>query len=111
MKLSSNNEKIVYTGADLVNVLKEIDYILGSLHRMGSYFADDIGGNRTAYEKETTAFIDEAIVCDRLAAVRAKLAEGFDRSLGEDEMDDLERACQDIEYWSKPGDRSTQRWI
>ena len=30
---------------------------------------------------------------------------------GEDDMSDLERACVDIDYWSKPGDRNRERWV
>ena len=110
MILNKNNEKIVYAGEDMVNILKELDYILISLHQMGSYYAG-INDDDLEYEKETTGFIDEAEVSDRLSSIRAKLSEGFDRSLGEDDMDDLERVCMDIEYWSKPGDRCNKRWI
>ena len=110
MQLGENNRKIVYDGGDIINILKEIDYILGSLHGMGSYYADSIGEDRQEYERETTAFIDNSLVCSRLAAVRAKLSEKLDRSLGEDDMDDLERACSDIEYWRRPGDHSDKLW-
>lgn len=111
MKLNKNIETIDYAGYDVVNILKEIDYILISLHQMGSYYADKVEGSRQEYEKETTEFIDEKKICDRLATIRAKLSEGFDSSLGEDDMNDLERACMDIDYWSKPGDRNKQRWV
>ena len=111
MKLNENNEKIVYDGEDMVNILKELDYILISLHQMGSYYADKSDGNKLEYERETTQFIDETAVSERLASIRAKLSESFDRTLGEDDMDDLERACMDIEYWTKPGDRCKDRYI
>ena len=26
-------------------------------------------------------------------------------------MDDIERACQDIPYWTKPGDYTKQKWL
>ena len=94
-QLSKNNEIITYSGEDVVNVLKEIDYILVSLHQMGSYYADKVDGSKLEYEKETTEFIDGAAVCERLVAVRAKLSEGFDNSVGEDDMSDLEHACLD----------------
>ena len=37
MKLNESNETVEYAGHDIVNILKEIDYMLISLHRMGSY--------------------------------------------------------------------------
>lgn len=111
MQLNSNNEKIHYNGEDIINILKEINYILISLHDMGSYYAESMNEKRQEYEKETTAFIDNSLVCDRLASVRAKLSESFDLSFGEDDMDDIERACSDIKYWCKPGDNSNKFWV
>ncbi|WP_040842571.1 hypothetical protein [Treponema saccharophilum] len=106
--LRDENKKITYDGNEMVNILKEIEYILISLHQMGSYFYKK---NVSQYEKETTQFIDNSIVCDRLAAIRCALSEKFDGILGADDMDDIERACQDIPYWEKPGDYSTVKWV
>ena len=111
MQLNRNNKKITYNGEDIVNVLKEINYILCSLHDIGSSYADSIDENRRQYEKETTDFIDNSHICERLAHIRSKLTEGFDLTLGDDDMDDLERACQYINYWSKPGDSSNEFWV
>ena len=105
MQLNSNNKKILYNGEDIVNVL------LISLHDMGTYYAENIGDKRGEYEKETTAFIDNSLVCNRLAGIREKLSEKFDLSIGEDDMDDLERACSDIKYWCKPGDSLNKFWV
>ena len=111
MQLNSNNKKIIYNGEDIVNVLKEISFILCSLHEIGSYYTDCNDENRRQYEKETTDFIDNSHICERLAHIRSKLTEGFDLTLGDDDMDDLERACQYIDYWSKLGDSSDELWI
>lgn len=35
----------------------------------------------------------------------------FDLSVGEDEMDDIERICEDIPYWRKPGDSCKEIWV
>lgn len=110
MQLNSNNQKIVYDGEDIVNVLKEINFILCSLHDIGSCYADRID-EKHQYEKETTDFIDNSRICERLAHIRSKLTEGFDLTLGDDDMDDLERACRNINYWSKPGDSSNEFWV
>ena len=111
MQLNSNNRKIIYDGEDIVNILKEIEFLLISLHDMGSYYAENISDKRDEYEKETTAFVDNSLVCSRLAAIRRKLSEKLDLSIGEDDMDDLERACQDISYWCKPGDHTNEFWV
>ena len=111
MQLNSNNKKIIYNGEDIVNILKEISFILCSLHDIGSYYSDSIDEKRREYEKETTNFIDNSSICERLAHIRRKLTEGFDLTLGDDDMDDLERACQDIIYWNKLGDSLNEFWV
>ena len=82
--------------------------MLISLHRIGSYYADK---DPKEYEKETTAFIDSSLVCDRLAAIRTYLSSAFDCSEGEDGMDDIERACEAVEVWRKPGDFTDEKWL
>lgn len=104
----NNNKALTYNGLDVLNILKEIEYILCSLHDMGSYFIDK---DRTLYEKETTEFIDKSLVHDRLANIRSVLSQQFDLSLGNDEMDDIERACENLPYWSGVGDYSTEKWL
>ena len=100
MELRPQNEKITYKGEDMLDILKELSFILCSLHDIGSCYADCINEKRREYEKETTDFIDDSRVCERLAHIRSKLTEGFDLTLGDDDMDDIERACCDIRYWS-----------
>lgn len=34
------------------------------------------------------------------------LTEKFDATLGDDDMDDLERAMESLRYWSKPSDKT-----
>lgn len=102
------NQHITYTFKELVEVLEELEVILQSLHRSGSYYGEKFIHEeelyRREYEKETTRIIDEWRVCERLAKIRRILSEKFDDALGEDEMDDLERAMENIEHWTKPGD-------
>ncbi|AGF57451.1 hypothetical protein B0P06_004250 [Clostridium saccharoperbutylacetonicum] len=103
------NKNITYTFDELKEVLEELEMILISLHKMGSYYGEKFHTYgeemyRGEYEKETTRFIDEWRVCEKLAKVRSILSDRFDRTLGEDYMDDLEREMDEIRYWSKPGD-------
>ncbi|MDU0203971.1 hypothetical protein ACYEXS_36435 [Paenibacillus sp. MAH-36] len=103
------NEQISMSGSEIIEVLKEIELIMTSLHKMGSYYAikyqeGELIQDNSEYEKETTRFIDEWKVTNRLAKVRGVLSEKFDNTLGKDDMDDLERAMDGLKYWSKPGD-------
>ena len=43
---------------------------------------------------------EEEKVTERLAKVREILSEKFDDRLGEDDMGDLERAMEDLRYWT-----------
>jgi hypothetical protein len=99
--MMNENDQIVLSGDDAIEILKEINTILISLHYMGSYYVDK---NKVDYERETTAFIDEWKVTHRLSKIRGILTGKFNNSLGTDEMDDLERAMSNIKYWEKPGD-------
>ncbi|MCX7923116.1 MAG: hypothetical protein N3B21_14060 [Clostridia bacterium] len=100
---------MTYTYVELEEALKEVEIIMQSLHRMGSYygikFLEDETKYRQQYEKETTRFIDEWGVCERLSKVRRILSDKFDTSLGEDDMEDLERSFEKIKYWKSPGDK------
>ncbi|GLJ01879.1 MULTISPECIES: hypothetical protein [Bacillus] len=105
-----SNQNITYTGDEMLEVLKEMNLILLSLHNMGSYYGEKFHqygeeAYRGEYETETTRFIDEWEVTQRLAKVRKILSSKFDSTLGIDDMDDIERALEDIKYWTKPNDK------
>ncbi|AJA46867.1 hypothetical protein CPAST_c07670 [Clostridium pasteurianum DSM 525 = ATCC 6013] len=105
-----SNEQITFSGDVLIKALREIELILISLHKMGSYYGimheEGKDLDNREYEKETTRFIDEWRVTHRLAMLRSILSGKFDDTLGDDDMDDLERAMEDLKYWSAPGDKS-----
>ncbi|MEJ2755550.1 MAG: hypothetical protein P8104_06900 [Gammaproteobacteria bacterium] len=102
--MMQKNEKISLSGEEAIYVVKEINLILVSLHNIGSYY---MGKEKTEYERETNRFIDDWKITDRLAVLRETLAEKFDLTLGDDDMDDVERAMEGINYWSKPSDNPT----
>lgn len=97
------NERITLSGVEAITILKEINLILISLHDMGSYYMDK---DKREYEKETTRFIDEWKVTHRLSKIREILSKKFINELGDDDMDDLERAMERLKYWQKPGDKA-----
>ncbi|MBE6091134.1 MAG: hypothetical protein E7206_24535 [Clostridium beijerinckii] len=99
--MMEENKQIMLTGNEALEILKEINLILVSLHDMGSYYMNK---DTIEYEKETTRFVDEWKVTSRLAKIRGALSDKFDNTLGDDDMDDLERAMEGLKYWEKPGD-------
>ena len=92
------NQKIVLTGKEALDALKEIEYILISLHKMGSFYAEKPGALEE-YRKATTDFIDNCAVTQRLSKVRTIISQHFDDSLGDDELDDIERHFSDLKFW------------
>jgi hypothetical protein len=107
--MRTENETITLKGDDALDALKEIEYILISLRDIGRYYylrpsAPPTSGTSVEYALETTRFIDDNGICSRLAKVRSILSSTFDDELGSDQMDDIERAVQNLKYWRKPGD-------
>jgi len=103
------NEIIKLEGAQLIDALCEIEYIMISLREMGRYYYQNVQSPPTdetylEYALETTRFIDENLIFDRLNKVRAILSSPFNSELGDDDMDDIERAIETVKFWSKPGD-------
>lgn len=101
MVLRPENERISIAGQDLLQALCAIEVVLVSLHKIGALYS--VTGDRSAYERETTRFVDGWRVAERLAEARAVLSRQFDSTLGDDDMDDLERALGALECWSGPG--------
>lgn len=88
------NQEIYLSGENVLAVLAELNVVLISLRNIGDAYMQ--GG--LEYERETTRFIDEWCVTTRLANARRLLSEKFDRTLGPDKMDDLERAAESLPY-------------
>ncbi|MCS3417176.1 hypothetical protein M2399_002554 [Pseudomonas sp. BIGb0450] len=99
------NKEITISGKNALEALKEIEFMLVSLRKMGTYY---IGKPQNEYQDATTKFIDNFGITGRLAKVRRLICEGFDTTLGEDDMDDLERHMQDLEFW-KPTDETLNK--
>ena len=90
------NKKIILTGEDALEALANIEFIMISLHKMGSFYSDK---PVEKYRKATTEFIDNENVTQRLAKIRTIISKNFDSTLGEDDMDDIERHVEGIEFW------------
>lgn len=95
--LNPNNQTICFDGQELLDIFKEIDFILISLADMGINY--ELYKNHYAYEKDNTRFIDECQVTQKLANIREIITSKFDNTLGIDDMSDLERATESTEYW------------
>lgn len=93
------NAILKYKYEDIVKILIDMEKTLMSLHYISSCYYKDgeekvTADLRMAYERETTRYIDECHVTQRLAQARAVLTSAFDLTLGDDELDDIEREMQ-----------------
>ena len=107
--MKKENELVTYKGADVIDVLCEVEYILISLRDIANYYYVHPQNEVTpdtdvAYAIETTRFIDKNRINDRLNKIRRILAESFDEEVGDDDMDDIERMVEKLNFWRKPGD-------
>lgn len=109
IKLRIENEYITYSFDELIEVIKEIEVMLQSYHRIIFYYASITDGDvknfkEREFDKEITNFTCEWDVPKRLAKIRSILSEKLDNTLEEDDMDDLERVMENVKHWNKPGD-------
>jgi hypothetical protein len=111
MSLRAQNRRIEIAGEDAIEVLRAIELVLVSLHKIGSYYAvpEHETFDARSFERETTRFIVEWKVTSRLATARKLLSVCFDSTLGEDDMDDLEREIRTVDYWSGPGSSPSEK--
>jgi hypothetical protein len=97
------------SGEDALKALKVVEYILIALRDIGRYYYlrpnfPPTQNTKIEYALETSKFIDNNGVCCRLAKIHSILSKTFDDESGDVEMDDIERAVQNLQYWRQPGD-------
>ena len=105
-KLRKVNKKIKISGKSALRIMTEVEYMMISLRNIAIHYydnADDPANvDSVAYAQEVTNFVDDQKVVERLCSIRRILSERFDHTLGKDDMDDTERAMEDLPFWQKP---------
>ncbi|MEH6418261.1 hypothetical protein [Pseudomonas sp. CGJS7] len=96
----STNQPLSIDRDQLLPVLRDLEYILISLHKIGSHYAADLPEKHQDYCAETTRFIDQAQVTQRLAKIRSVLSGAFDQTRGEDDLTEVERALEGLAFWA-----------
>lgn len=96
-----SKEKVQYDRRQIIGILKDLNQIVVSLDRIGVEYAD-LTDRKS--DDELNAILADFIfkwrVFNKLAKARMILDTAFSRELGDDEMDELEREFQKVEYWS-----------
>ncbi len=103
--MRNTNETIFLSKKDVEYLLREVEFVLVSLVRLNNFYKEKLGqafSIHDEYCEAVTEFIDAERVNDRLAKMRMVIASKFDDTLGDDDMDDLERVLDKIEFWERP---------
>ena len=85
--------------SDLVELLRTLDVVVVSLDRIGSWSADQRPEDAAA---ALMMLHVEMGVSHRLASARRIVDAYFSHEVGDDRMDDAERAVAGVEYWTAP---------
>ncbi|MDR2231088.1 MAG: DUF4303 domain-containing protein [Flavobacteriaceae bacterium] len=96
--MSKSNNKIKLSEEEAVKIIVDLDQIVVSLDKIKSHFAED--SNFQKHDKTLSDYIINEKVNQTLAQIRGLLSSKFSLSVGEDDMDDLERACSTNRYWT-----------
>lgn len=108
MKRSSGvvqSQEIALSVSDLREVLKDIEVMLQSLHRVGSFYSDDL----QECDRETIRIIDGFGYTKRLARVRYLLTMAAHRGLSAEEVERLEETLGRVRHWRPPKQKGTGR--
>jgi hypothetical protein len=92
------DEKVCYRKKDIIKILADLNVIVVSLDRIGSYYNDCKSAEE--YHALSSNFLNDWKVLRRLANARGILDSAFSYELGDDDMDELEREFKDLQYWS-----------
>ena len=97
-----DDETVTYKRRDIINILRDLNLIVVSIDRIGSVEAElrEKGKPENEGIALLSDFFQDWGVFRKLASARMILGDAFSRELGDDEMDELEREFQDLQYWS-----------
>ncbi len=88
--------RISYPRKDVIAVLRTLNELVVSLDQLGSASYDM---TKEASNAALSDFLRRHKIYRKTAAARRILSAPFSTVLGADEMDELERAMQDVKYW------------
>jgi hypothetical protein len=90
-------QAIRYEKQDILAVLRHINGLVVSLDRLGSAQGDM---PIEQWREAVVEYLLKSNAARNLSTCRTILSEPFSRELGADEMDELERELQGVDYWS-----------
>jgi hypothetical protein len=101
----SLSQSVTLSVSDLQSALKDIEVMLQSLHRVGSFYADD----QQKCDEETIRLIDDFRYAKRLAQVRRLLMTAASRGLSISDVEGLEETLGRVRHWRPPTQKKNGR--
>lgn len=99
--MNPKNEEIKLTGAEVLQMIATLDQFVRSIEKIKAYHADPRKNKTQEQQQQALAtYISEQKVGAEFALLHGLLCAKLDLSLGEDGLNDVERACQAHTYWS-----------
>lgn len=106
--MPKDNGLIKCNGADLLNVLEDVEYMLISLRNIGNFYYRDVAPpdevTRLAYAVETTRFLNRSGIYQRLERMKKILLEPMLSEYGTNGGVKLKRSLKKVKCWERPGD-------
>ncbi len=102
-----SDEKVYYRKKDIVKILADLNMMVVSLDRIGSYYSDCKSVEE--YHALSSNFLDDWKILPKLARARMILDSAFSDELGDDDMDELERKFQNLQYWTIKNPKPTRK--
>ena len=91
-----DTKAIRLTAREYQVALKNLEIVLQSLHRVGSFYADD----KATCDQETIKALDDFKCVQRLSMVRTQLWEAVRRELGHEDVEALEEMMGQVRHWA-----------
>ncbi|MEO6994398.1 MAG: hypothetical protein ABI273_12260 [Lacunisphaera sp.] len=89
-------KKVSYPRQKIIEVLRTLNELVVSIDRIGSAAYDQ---TKKEHDAALAAFIQKHDIFKKAASARRILSEPFSTKLGPDDMDELEREMEGVQYW------------
>lgn len=103
-----DNGFVKFDGAELINALNEVEYMLISLRDIGNYYYRDIAPldeiTQIAYAVETSRFLTDSKIDQRLENIKNTLLRPLIIEPGTNEGARIKKALGKVKCWERPGD-------
>ena len=88
---------VSYSKIEVIKILKDINEFVVSMDQINKIHHDH---TEEEWGDALLDYLHENKVSERLSQIRSILSKPFSNEVGEDDMDELEREMESVNYWS-----------